>query len=99
MPFKHQNRPFIPKVYPFGLFHGKYNSVNIAIPRKADESKEAESMNYKKLSTIIFMVSGVAMVAWGVLANDWSKCWLAVVVGGVLGTIVGMLGKTEKKEK
>lgn len=56
-------------------------------------------MDYKKLSTIIYMVSGVTMVVWGVLANDWSKCWLAVVVGGVLGTIVGMLGKTEKKEK
>ena len=32
-------------------------------------------MDYKKLSTIIFMVSGVATVVWGMLANDWSKCW------------------------
>lgn len=54
-------------------------------------------MDYKKLSTIIFMVSGVVMVAWGIIANDWSKCWLAAVIGGVIGVAVGMLGKNEKK--
>lgn len=54
-------------------------------------------MDYKKLSTIIFMVSGVATVAWGMLANDWSKCWLAAVIGGVIGVAVGMFGEKDKK--
>lgn len=53
-------------------------------------------MDYKKLSTIIYMVSGAAMVAWGVIAGDWSKCWLCVVIGGVIGTAVGMMGKKDK---
>ena len=54
-------------------------------------------MNYKKLSTVIFMVSGVAMVVWGFLANDWSKCWLCPVIGGVIGVAVRMLGEKDKK--
>ena len=54
-------------------------------------------MDYKKLSTIIFMVSGVAPVVWGMLANDWSKCWLAAVIGGVIGVAVGMFGEKDKK--
>ncbi|MBQ1364420.1 MAG: hypothetical protein ABTB30_08370 [Clostridia bacterium] len=54
-------------------------------------------MDYKKLSTIIFMVSGVATVVWGMLANDWSKCWLAAVIGGVIGVAVGMFGEKDKK--
>ncbi len=54
-------------------------------------------MNNKKLATVIYMVSGVAMLVWGVIANDWSKCWLCVVVGGVIGTAVGMLGDKDKK--
>ncbi len=54
-------------------------------------------MNYKKLSTIIFMVSGVATVVWGVLANDWSKCWLCAVISGVIGVAVGMFGEKDKK--
>ena len=54
-------------------------------------------MDSKKLSTCIFMVSSAAMVVWGVIANDWSKCWLCVVVGGVIGTAVGMLGDKDKK--
>ncbi len=61
------------------------------------QSKEAESMDYKKLSTIIFMISGVATVVWGVLANDWSKCWLCAVIGGVIGVAVGMLGEKNKQ--
>lgn len=56
-------------------------------------------MDYKKLSTIIYMVSGVTTVVWGVLANDWSKCWLAAVIGGVIGVAVGMLGEKNGKEK
>ena len=54
-------------------------------------------MDYKKLSTVIFMLSGVATVVWGVLANDWSKCWLCPVIGGVIGVAVGMLGEKDKK--
>ena len=49
-------------------------------------------MDYKKLSTIIFMISGVATVVWGVLANDWSKCWLCAVIGGVIGSVLGISG-------
>ncbi len=54
-------------------------------------------MDYKKLSTVIFMLSGVATVVWGVLANDWSKCWLCAVIGGAIGVAVGMLGKKNKE--
>ena len=54
-------------------------------------------MDYKKLSTVIFMVSGAAMVVWGVIANDWSKCWLCPVIGGVIGVAVGMLGQKDKE--
>lgn len=61
------------------------------------KKREVESLNYKKVSTLIFMVSGVAMVVWGFLANDWSKCWLCPVIGGVIGVAVGMLGEKNKK--
>jgi len=74
--------------------------VNETILRMEDvfaQSKEAESMDYKKLSTIIFMISGVATVVWGVLANDWSKCWLCAVIGGVIGVAVGMFGEKNKQ--
>ena len=74
--------------------------MNETILHMADvfaQSKEAESMDYKKLSTIIFMISGVATVVWGVLANDWSKCWLCAVIGGVIGVAVGMFGEKNKQ--
>ena len=74
--------------------------MNETILRMEDvfaQSKEAESMDYKKLSTIIFMISGVATVVWGVLANDWSKCWLCAVIGGVIGVAVGMFGEKNKQ--
>lgn len=74
--------------------------MNETILRMADvfaQSKEGESMDYKKLSTIIFMISGVATVVWGVLANDWSKCWLCAVIGGVIGVAVGMFGEKNKQ--
>ena len=61
------------------------------------KSRRLNQMNNKKLATVIYMVSGVAMLVWGVIANDWSKCWLCVVVGGVIGTAVGMLGDKDKK--
>ena len=54
-------------------------------------------MNSKKLSTIIFMASGVGTVVWGTLANDWSKCWLVAVIGGLIGVAVGMFGEKDKK--
>ena len=54
-------------------------------------------MDNKKLSNVIYMASGVAMLVWGVIANDWSKCWLCVVVGGVIATAIRMLGDKDKK--
>ncbi len=52
-------------------------------------------MNRKALNTIIPIVSGGIMVVWGTLANDWSKSWLAVFVGGILMTIVNVIGKNK----
>ena len=44
-------------------------------------------MDYKKLTTIIPILSVCVMLVWGLIANDWSKCWIAVVIGGVLTAI------------
>lgn len=50
------------------------------------------NFNLKKLNAIIPIVSGGVMVVWGFLANDWSKCWLSVFVGGILMAIINVLG-------
>ena len=56
-------------------------------------------MDYKKLTAIIPIVSVCVMLVWGLIANDWSKCWIAVVIGGVLTAICRvMTGKDDKKE-
>ena len=55
----------------------------------------------KKLIPIIAIVSGAVMVIWGMLANDWSKSWLAVFVGGIAITVLSILNKDkiEKEDK
>ena len=58
-------------------------------------------MDYKKLTTIIPILSVCVMLVWGLIANDWSKSWIAVVIGGILTAICGVLarnGKDDKKE-
>lgn len=49
-------------------------------------------MDFKKLAPIISMISVVVMIVWGFLANDWSKCWLSVVVGGLIIGILKVVG-------
>lgn len=44
-------------------------------------------MDYKKLTAIIPILSVCVMLVWGLIANDWSRCWIAVVIGGVLTAI------------
>ena len=56
-------------------------------------------MDYKKLTAIIPIVSVCVMIVCGLIANDWSKCWIAVVIGGVLTAICRiMAGNNDKKE-
>ena len=56
-------------------------------------------MDYKKLTAIIPILSVCVMLVWGLIANDWSKCWIAVVIGGVLTAICRvMAGNNDKKE-
>ena len=54
-------------------------------------------MNLKALNTIIPVASVAVMVVWGTVANDWSKSWLAVFIGGILMTIINVLGKSKDK--
>ena len=58
-------------------------------------------MDVKKLIPIISIVSVAVMIIWGMLANDWSKSWLAVFVGGIAITILSILNKDkiEKEDK
>ena len=56
-------------------------------------------MDYKKLCSIIPMASVGVMVVWGLLANDWSKSWIAVVIGGILTGICGVLAKNDSKKE
>lgn len=56
-------------------------------------------MDLKKLNTIIPIVSVAVMIIWGTLANDWSKSWLAVFVGGILMTILNVMGKKNGGDK
>lgn len=53
-------------------------------------------MDYKKLSAVFPMIGGGVMVVWGLLSNDWSKCWIAAVIGGILAGICGVLGHKEE---
>lgn len=54
-------------------------------------------MDYKKLCAVFPMIGGGVMVVWGLLANDWSKCWIAAVIGGILAGICGVLAGNDKK--
>lgn len=56
-------------------------------------------MDLKKLNTIIPIVSVAVMIIWGTLANDWSKSWLAVFVGGILMAILNVMGKKNDGDK
>lgn len=55
-------------------------------------------MDLKKLNVIIPIVSVGVMIVWGTVANDWSKSWLAVFVGGIIMTILNVIGNKDKKD-
>ena len=52
-------------------------------------------MNRKTLNTIIPIVSVGVMVVWGTLAKSYDKSWLAVFVGGILMTVINVIGKNK----
>ena len=56
-------------------------------------------MDLKKLNVIIPIASVGVMIVWGTLAKDWSKSWLAVFVGGIIMTILNVLGNKDKDKK
>ncbi len=56
-------------------------------------------MDLKKLNVIIPIVSVGVMVVWGTVAKDWSKSWLAVFVGGILMTVLNIMGKKNGGDK
>lgn len=56
-------------------------------------------MDLKKLNVIIPIASVGVMIVWGTLAKDWSKSWLAVFVGGIIMTILNVIGNKDKDKK
>lgn len=50
-------------------------------------------MDMKKLIPVISIVSVAVMIVWGLLANDWSKSWIAVFIGGIIITILSIINK------
>ena len=57
-------------------------------------------MNPRKLNTIIPIISGTVMLVWDTLAKDWSRSWLAVVIGGgLMGVINVIYRKDDEDEK
>ena len=50
-------------------------------------------MDNKKLIPVISMVSVGVMVVWGMLANDWSKSWIAVMIGGIAIAVLSIVNK------
>ena len=54
-------------------------------------------MDTKKLIPIISIISVAVMVVWGFLANDWSKSWLAVFIGGIAITVISILGNKKSE--
>jgi uncharacterized membrane protein YjjP (DUF1212 family) len=50
-------------------------------------------MDNKKLVPVISMISVAVMIIWGLLANDWSKSWIAVFIGGIIIAILSIVNK------
>jgi uncharacterized membrane protein YjjP (DUF1212 family) len=50
-------------------------------------------MDKNKLIPIISILSVGVMVVWGLLANDWSKSWIAVFAGGIAIAILSVVNK------
>ncbi len=55
-------------------------------------------MDYKKLATIIPMLSVAVMIAWGVLGNAWGKSWIAVAIGGILAAVLRVMAGDNKSD-
>ena len=55
-------------------------------------------MDIKKTIPIICMLSVGVMVVWGFLANDWSKSWIAVVIGGIIVACLSVWNGMNKKK-
>ncbi len=57
-------------------------------------------MDLKKWTTVIPILSVAVMLIWGLIAKDWSKCWIAVVVGGAITAVINVMAKDDNgKEK
>ncbi len=50
-------------------------------------------MDNNKLIPAISIISVGVMVVWGLLANDWSKSWIAVVIGGIAIAVLSIVNK------
>ena len=50
-------------------------------------------MDNKKLIPVISLVSVGVMVVWGMLANDWSRSWIAVMAGGIAIAVLSVVNK------
>ena len=55
-------------------------------------------MDYKKLATIIPMLSVAVMIAWGMLGNAWGKSWIAVAIGGILAAVLRVMAGDNKSD-
>ena len=53
-------------------------------------------MDLKKLIPVISILSVAVMIIWGMVANDWSKSWIAVFVGGIIITCLSIWKGKEK---
>jgi hypothetical protein len=54
-------------------------------------------MNLKTWNIIIPIVSVGVMIVWGTLAKSYEHSWLAVFVGGILQTIINVVGRNKDK--
>jgi hypothetical protein len=54
-------------------------------------------MNLKTWNIIIPIVSVGVMIVWGTLAKSYEHSWLAVFVGGILMTIINVVGRNKDK--
>ena len=55
-------------------------------------------MDIKKTIPIICMLSVGVMVIWGMLADDWSKSWIAVFIGGIIVACLSVWNGMNKKK-